>query len=109
MSIPAPALVVTAACLAFSLAPLARAAPDTRQMTLFANNCVQCHVNPETGAPLAGVASDWSEALSRGEEAMLRNVVEGRGGMPPLGYCSACDETDFRVLIRLLTGWEPTS
>ena len=35
---------------------------------------------------------------------MLQNVVYGIRGMPPLGYCSACTEEDFRVLIRLMAG-----
>ncbi len=51
-----------------------------------------------------GFLADWREARSQGEDAMLVNVVKGVGGMPPLGYCSACDENDFRVLIRLLAG-----
>ncbi len=95
-------------CLGGLVQPVA-ANPDARQITLFQNNCVQCHVNPDTGAPMAGVAQDWTEAVARGEDAMLRNVVEGRGGMPPLGYCSACSEADLRVLIRLLTGAEPAT
>ncbi len=85
--------------------PLSAAAqpPDARQMTLLRNNCAQCHINPATGAPQLGQAGDWQEALARGEDALLRSVVEGRGGMPPLGYCSACSQADFRVLIRVLT------
>lgn len=80
------------------------AAPDARQSTLFVNNCAQCHTRQETGAPFIGVQGDWQEAVARGEEAMLINVIEGIRGMPPLGYCSACTEQDFRVLIRMLAG-----
>ena len=79
-------------------------APDARQSTLFANNCAQCHTRAETGAPFIGVAEDWREAVARGEDAMLINVVQGIRGMPPLGYCSSCSEEDFRVLIRMLAG-----
>jgi cytochrome c5 len=80
------------------------AAPDARQSTLFVNNCAQCHARQETGAPFIGVQEDWQEAVARGEDAMLINVIEGIRGMPPLGYCSACTEQDFRVLIRMLAG-----
>jgi len=80
------------------------AAPDSRQSTLFVNNCAQCHVREETGAPFIGVEEDWREPLARGEDAMLVNVVHGIRGMPPLGYCSSCTEEDFRVLIRMLAG-----
>ena len=83
---------------------IAVAAPDARQSTLFVNNCAQCHTRQETGAPFIGVQGDWQEAVARGEDAMLINVIEGIRGMPPLGYCSACTEQDFRVLIRMLAG-----
>jgi len=88
----------------FGYALPAFTAPDGRQSTLFVNNCAQCHVREETGAPFIGVEEDWQEPLARGEDAMLVNVVHGIGGMPPLGYCSSCTEEDFRVLIRMLAG-----
>jgi cytochrome c5 len=82
----------------------ADAAADARQLQLLANSCMQCHAHQETGAPRIGNRSDWRDAVARGEDAMLVNVVQGVRGMPPLGYCSACSEDDFRVLIRLLVG-----
>ena len=51
-----------------------------------------------------GVVEDWREAVAKGEDAMLVNVVQGIRGMPPLGYCSACSEEDLRVLIRMVAG-----
>lgn len=82
----------------------ANAAPTARQSTLMLNNCMQCHARPDTGAPFIGATKDWLEAVARGEESMLINVVQGIRGMPPLGYCSACSEQDLRVLIRTLSG-----
>lgn len=77
-------------------------APTQRQLQLFSSNCVQCHARPGIGAPLMGNADDWQARQAQGEDVLLKHVVEGLRGMPPLGYCSACDEADFRVLIRLL-------
>ena len=82
----------------------ASAQADARQITLFVNNCVQCHARPDTGAPRVGVAEDWQDAVGRGEDAMLVNTVQGIRGMPPLGYCSACSEDDLRLIIRMMTG-----
>lgn len=92
------AMVVTI----FSTPSLAQITP--RQSQLLVNSCVQCHAEPRTGAPLFGDTVDWKKRWSKGENAVLKNVIEGVGGMPPLGYCSACNETDFRVLIRTLAG-----
>lgn len=97
-----PLVILVAATLGFAMP--ASTAPDARQSTLFVNNCAQCHARQETGAPFIGVEEDWREAVARGEDAMLINVVLGLRGMPPLGYCSSCTEQDFRVLIRMLAG-----
>lgn len=96
------ALFGMAASLGLSL-PLA-AQPDARQMSLFMNNCLQCHSKPETGAPIMGVSEDWQAIANKGEEAILVNVVQGIKGMPPLGYCSACSEEDLRVMLRFIVG-----
>lgn len=98
-------MLFASALLGGSLASQAAfAGPTDRQMGLLANNCIQCHAVAATGAPQLGRAEDWQEALTRGEDSMLVNVVQGIRGMPPLGYCSACSEEDFRVLIRVLAG-----
>lgn len=75
-----------------------------RQAALLTNNCVQCHVRPNIGVPQMGNPADWKDRVAQGEEKMLANVVYGLRGMPPLGYCSACNEQDFRVMIQVMTG-----
>jgi len=80
------------------------AQPNQRQMQLFSNNCLQCHAAPHTGAPQLGNQEHWQDIIDQGEDIILKHVVEGIGGMPPLGYCSACDEQDLRQLIYLITG-----
>lgn len=88
-------------------APLAaQAEPTERQLKLLQNNCLQCHVREHIGAPVMGRPEDWDARKRQGEEALLRNVIQGLRGMPPFGYCSACDETDLRVLVRLVAGLE---
>lgn len=77
-----------------------------RQVALLNNNCVQCHARPNIGVPLMGKADDWKARLPKGEDALLVNVIQGMGGMPPFGYCSACDEADLRALIRRISGLE---
>ncbi|MDC8783958.1 c-type cytochrome [Roseateles koreensis] len=106
----AAAVVAVAAAMSASLAgaapegylPKASLAPSARQLRLFNTNCVQCHLRVGVGAPLAGHADDWKARAAQGEDVMLKHTVEGLRGMPPLGYCSACDEADFRALIRLM-------
>lgn len=94
------ALSLFGVCLSFS----AHAGLDDRQTRLLTNNCVQCHARPDIGAPLMGNAADWVERNKQGENKLLVNVVHGLRGMPPLGYCSACSETDFRAMIKVMPG-----
>ena len=95
--------LVIAAILALTAWPaLGCEPPDEKQLQLFANNCIQCHVNSATGAPLSGVGKDWQQVISQDAAAILKNVIEGLRGIPPLGYCSACSEQDFKVLINFM-------
>jgi cytochrome c5 len=73
-----------------------------RQIQLFANNCIQCHAFEGSGAPNLGDAKAWEQRRAKGEEVLLRHVIEGFQGMPPLGYCSACNEQDFRAMVRVM-------
>jgi cytochrome c5 len=88
-------------------APLSTQAEVTeRHVKLLMNNCMQCHAREGIGVPVAGRTEDWRVRNRQGEDALLRNVVLGLRGMPPLGYCTACDEADLRVLTRLVSGVE---
>jgi cytochrome c5 len=73
-----------------------------RQSMLLANNCLQCHARPGVPAPQIGDAAAWNKLAGKGEAALLASAVQGLGGMPPLGYCSACTEQDLRALIRFM-------
>lgn len=95
---------IVAAALGLAAAFGAQAEPTERQIKLLHNNCLQCHVRPNSGTPLMGKPEDWKERIRQGENAMLRNAIQGLRGMPPFGYCAACDEADLRVLVRLVSG-----
>ena len=91
--------------LVFPPATEASVALSERQLRLLGSNCLQCHAATHTGAPQIGSADDWQAVLAQGEALTLKHVVEGVGGMPPLGYCSACDESDLRQLSRYVAGF----
>lgn len=77
-----------------------------KQLKIVATKCVQCHATADSTAPLMGNKEDWVEVLKNGEEKMMRNVILGKGGMPPLGYCSACSEEDLLAISRLMAGFD---
>jgi cytochrome c5 len=104
MRFPHAGLPVALTLMLLSLAAPAGAADDARVAALFAANCAQCHLRPGVGAPMAGAAEEWAPRRENGEDAMLKNVVEGIRGMPPLGYCGACTEDELRALTRMMAG-----
>ncbi len=74
---------------------------NNRQLAV---NCLQCHADPSTKAPLIGDSDHWSSILEQGKEVVLKHVYLGLNGMPPLGYCSSCSQQDFINLIKLMAG-----
>ena len=87
-----------------ALSTIGQAAPTERQLKLLTVNCLQCHANAHTGAPVMGDPKTWQPILAQGKQQILTHVVEGLRGMPPLGYCSACSEDDLVTLSEILAG-----
>ena len=79
-------------------------AADEEVMAKWARSCALCHITGEAGAPVVGDTAEWQRRLLQGEEAIINNVVEGFNSMPPLGYCMACEVSDFRAMIAYMAG-----
>ena len=77
---------------------------DESVMSKWARSCALCHITGEAGAPVVGDTADWQRRLAQGEQSILQRVIEGYNSMPPLGYCMACEEDDFRAMIGYMAG-----
>jgi cytochrome c5 len=77
---------------------------DAEMMAKWSRSCALCHITGEAGAPVVGDSSDWQQRLAKGEEAVLDNVIKGFNSMPPLGYCMACEVSDFRAMVAYMAG-----
>ena len=51
-----------------------------------------------------GDTDSWSERTLKGEDALIRSVLEGLNSMPPLGYCMACELEDFKSMVDFMVG-----
>jgi cytochrome c5 len=69
---------------------------------IYERSCRSCHTVAATGAPLTGDQAAWAPRMEKGMEALVGNVVNGFGGMPPLGLCMDCDAQQFTVLIEFM-------
>ena len=91
-----PVAIVTATLLIILISACSNTAPDRSK---WARSWALCHISGEAGAPIVGDTADWQRRLAQGEQSILRRVIEGYNSMPPLGYCMACEEDDFRAMI----------
>lgn len=70
---------------------------------IYQRSCRNCHTVEATGAPLVGDKLAWAELISEvGKPALLQNVINGKGGMPPFGLCMECSMDDFSALIDFM-------
>jgi cytochrome c5 len=83
---------------------LRTATMDEDVMAKWSRSCALCHITGEAGAPVVGDTAEWQRRLQQGEEAIINNVVEGFNSMPPLGYCMACEVSDFRAMVAYMAG-----
>jgi len=75
---------------------------DADLAALYIRSCRSCHTVAATGSPLTGDAAAWAERMDKGMNVLVDNVINGYGGMPPLGLCMECDADQFEALIRFM-------
>jgi len=75
---------------------------DADLAALYIRSCRSCHTVAATGSPLTGDAVAWAERMDKGMNVLVDNVINGYGGMPPLGLCMECDADQFEALIRFM-------
>jgi cytochrome c5 len=72
---------------------------DAGLADIYDRSCRSCHTVAATGAPLTGDAASWAIRMEKGMSTLVDNVINGFGGMPPLGMCMDCSAEEFEALI----------
>ena len=62
---------------------------------LYNENCKLCHGTDTMGAPKVGDADAWAKVMQKGSDKVLKNAINGTGGMPPKG--GNMDLTDEQI------------
>lgn len=75
---------------------------DANLASIYDRSCRSCHTIGATGAPLTGDTAAWDTRMEKGMDTLVDNVVNGFGGMPPLGLCMDCDAAQFEALIHFM-------
>ncbi|MDR3497706.1 MAG: c-type cytochrome [Parvibaculum sp.] len=82
---------------------------DARLAGIYARTCETCHQNADTGAPQAHNLVQWKPRAAQGDAVLLDHVVNGFGGMPPLGQCIECTAEDLTALIHFMSSPAPVA
>ncbi|HEX5686115.1 MAG TPA: c-type cytochrome [Ideonella sp.] len=80
---------------------------DTRLAALYERACAACHEVTGTGAPLHGDRKAWAPREVAGVPALVASVRQGKGAMPPMGWCPECSDEDLTRLIAHLREVSP--
>jgi len=75
---------------------------DPALAEIYSRSCVSCHAAPASVAPLTGDHQSWQPRMAKGMDNLLGSVINGFGGMPPLGLCMDCDTEQFESLIAFM-------
>lgn len=59
---------------------------------IYKSVCFACHAAGVAGAPKFGDKDAWAPFIKTGEDAMLKNAINGVGAMPPRGGSQATDD-----------------
>jgi len=79
---------------------------DARLAAVYERACYLCHARAGSGAPLVGDVAAWAPRLAKGQAALVEQVKQGLGGMPPRGLCPDCSDDDLAALIAFMSAPE---
>lgn len=70
---------------------------------VYSTACVACHSTGAAGAPILGDVADWDARMeARGLEGMYHSAISGFQGMPAMGLCMDCSESELKASVDYL-------
>jgi cytochrome c5 len=61
--------------------------------------CMSCHTSGAAGAPVIGNNNQWSDRLSKGEDTLYANAINGIGIMPAKGGVSSLSDNEVKSAV----------
>jgi cytochrome c5 len=82
-------------------AVIASTGPRTGE-SIYTEKCAACHATDAIGAPMFGNPESWATRLSKGEEAIINNAINGINAMPPMGTCTDCSNEEIAETVKYM-------
>ncbi|MDH5545860.1 MAG: c-type cytochrome [Gammaproteobacteria bacterium] len=68
--------------------------------------CKMCHGTGMAGAPKVGDTASWKERIAKGEDALVKNAINGvqgaKGFMPPKGGNPSLSDADVTAAVKYM-------
>ncbi len=64
--------------------------------------CFACHATAVAAAPLFGSLEQWQPRIDKGLDTLVAASLAGFDGMPPMGTCMDCTDSEMRDAIQYM-------
>ena len=64
--------------------------------------CTTCHAIALAGAPKFGDRVSWGERANEDLDDLVETVINGLGGMPPMGMCMNCSQEELTNAVQYM-------
>jgi cytochrome c5 len=75
----------------------------------YERSCRICHINPDSGAPLAGDVAAWEPRLAQSKDILAAHTRDGFNTMPPRGQCFDCTDDELERLTDFMARRAPNA
>jgi cytochrome c5 len=66
--------------------------------------CAACHMTGAAGAPKLGDKAAWAPRIKLGMDALVKNVITGKGAMPPKGGRPNLTDAQIKSTVAYMVG-----
>ncbi len=64
--------------------------------------CMACHASGAAGAPKTGDKAAWKARIAAGMDTMVKNVINGKGAMPPKGGRPNLTDAQIKAVVEYM-------
>jgi len=83
--------------------PVAVASTGSRSSKeIYDTKCAACHATDAIGAPMFGNPASWSDRMTKGEDVLISNAINGINAMPPKGTCGDCSDKELADTVKYM-------
>ena len=82
--------------------PMLTASKQLSGKEIYSAACMSCHASGAAGAPMTGNKEQWSDRLSKGNEALYSSAVNGIGVMPAKGGIATLSDDEVKSAVDYL-------